>query len=221
MKVTREVNPFWLRLWHALQAACFFGLLISGLSMHFSDAKVMHLPFRIAVHVHNGCGVAYVGLWVFFLIANLTTGHVRHYLPSRKKHGHNLVKQIRFYLYGMFRGEPHPFPPSFRHKFNPVQKFAYTTVMYVLTPLSAASGLTLLFPLVAPEEAAGMTGLLPVAMVHLAVGYLISVFLVFHIYLATTGETVGSYYAEMLTGIRISDAPPSRPPRSSHSAPRT
>ena len=45
-------------------------------------------------------------------------------------------------------------------------------------------------------------------MLHLSVGYLMTLFLVFHVYLSTTGEHVGTLYREMVTGLRSSAPPP-------------
>ena len=59
-----------------------------------------------------------------------------------------------------------------------------------------------LFPIVAPERALGRAGLWPLAMLHLCVGYLLTLFLVVHIYLATTGETFFTLYREIITGHR-------------------
>ena len=41
-----------------------------------------------------------------------------------------------------------------------------------------------------------------------AVGWLLTMFLVLHLYLATTGETVGTLFREMATGVRMSERPP-------------
>ena len=210
-QVTQEVHSLWLRLWHHTQATCFLGMLATGLSMHYADAGFVLVPFRFAVITHNVLGAISAVLWLAFVLGNLLSGNVRFYFPSRRHHGQNLVRQLRYYLWGMFHGEPHPFPPGFgEQKFNPVQKLAYTTVMYALIPLSIASGAVLMFPLVAPEHWAQHAGLWPAAMLHLAVGYLMTIFLLFHIYLATTGDHVTTLYREMVTGLRTSAPPPPR-----------
>ena len=75
--------------------------------------------------------------------------------------------------------------------------------MYILLPVSIASGVLLLFPILAPERALGMAGLWPMAMLHLSVGYLLNtLFLIVHIYLATTGESFLALYREIITGAR-------------------
>ncbi|MEE9280962.1 MAG: cytochrome b/b6 domain-containing protein, partial [Myxococcota bacterium] len=137
---------------------------------------------------------------VVFVVWNAASGHVRHYKPRDIHVIHSLMIQIRYYGYGMFRGDPPPLSPGLRN--NHVQQLAYTGVMYVLMPVSIATGVLLLFPILAPERALGRAGLWPMAMLHLSVGYLLTLFLVVHIYLATTGETFFSLYREMITGDR-------------------
>ncbi|MDD9945102.1 MAG: cytochrome b/b6 domain-containing protein [Myxococcales bacterium] len=206
----QRINARWLVAWHWAQAACFLGLLATGLSMHYDDAQQGFLPFRVSVLAHNWIGVINAGLWLVFVLGNAFGGNGAHYRPKRAHHFRKLWQQIRFYLYGMFQGEKAPFPPGFDEKFNPVQKFAYLVVMYGLMPLAIASGLGLLFPLLAPAQTRGRAGLWYVAVAHLSAGYLMSLFLIFHVYLATTGETAGAYFREMLTGMRTSRPPPPR-----------
>ena len=196
---TETRNPLWLRVWHGLQALFFLGLIATGLNMHYAGSAWALIPFSVSVRVHNACGIATAVLWVTFVVWNAVSGHVRHYKPRDVHVIHSLVVQIRYYGYGMFRGDP-PLSPGLRN--NHVQQLSYTGIMYVLMPLSVGSGLLLLFPMLAPERALGRAGLYPMAMLHLSVGYLLTMFLVVHIYLATTGETFFSLYREMIFGDR-------------------
>lgn len=216
------VNPVWLRTWHWVQALCFLGLVTTGLSMHYADANWSFLPFRWAVIGHNALGVMVAVLWVTFMAMNLVSGNVRHYLPFQARALRDVWRQLRHYAWGMFRDEPAPFPYGLGEKFNPMQKLAYVVVMYALLPLSIASGLVLLFPLLVAAHPFGRAGLWPVAMVHLAMGWLMCLFALVHVYLATTGEAVTTLYREMFTGVRHSTFPPAPGPeatRPSSSAP--
>lgn len=205
--MTSEVtNPLWLRVWHGLQALLFLGMIATGLCMHYAGSPWAVIPFSASIRAHNACGIATAVLWVVFVLWNTASGHVRHYKPPDVRVVHSLAIQIRYYGYGMFRGDPPPLSPGLRN--NHVQQLAYVVVMYVLMPVSITSGLLLLFPVLAPERALGRAGLWPMAMLHLSAGYLLSLFVVVHIYLATTGETFFSLYREMIFGDR---APRSRP----------
>ncbi len=199
--MTAEVtNPLWLRVWHGLQALLFLGLIATGLNMHYAGSGWAVIPFSMSVRVHNACGIATAVLWVVFVVWNAVSGRVRHYKPKDIHIIHSLVVQIRYYGYGMFRGDPPPLSPGLRN--NHVQQLGYIGVMYGLMPVSIASGVLLLFPILAPERALGRAGLWPMAMLHLCVGYLLTLFVVVHVYLATTGETFFSLYREMITGDR-------------------
>ena len=197
-----DSNPLWLRIWHGAQALLFFGLIATGLCLHYAGAAWAIIPFPIAVRAHNLCGIATALLWLIFVVYNAASGHMRHYLPRDFHIIHSAVIQVRYYLIGMFRGAPPPVTPGLRN--NPAQQLCYAFVMYVLMPLSVGSGVLLLFPILAPEQALGRAGLWPMAILHLSVGYLLTLFLVVHIYLATTGETFFSLIREMITGNRAS-----------------
>ena len=199
-----DTNPLWLRVWHSLQALIFLVLIATGISMHYAGAEWAPIPFSMSVRVHNACGIAMGVLWIVFVACNLISGRVRHYRPKDIHVVHSLAIQIRYYAYGMFRGDSPPLSPGLRN--NHVQQLVYAGVMYILMPVSIASGTLLLFPILAPERALGQAGLWPMAMLHLSVGYLLTLFLVVHIYLATTGETFFSLYREII----FSDRPPPR-----------
>lgn len=205
MATAEIMNPRWLRIWHGLQALIFLGLIATGVNMHYAGSEWARIPFSVSVRAHNACGIATAALWVVFAVWNAYSGHVRHYKPPDIHVVHSFVIQIRYYAYGMFRGAPPPISPGLRN--NHVQQLVYTGVMYILMPVSIASGVALLFPILAPERALGRAGLWPMAMLHLCVGYLLTLFLVVHAYLGTTGETFFSLYREMILGDRAPRGP--------------
>lgn len=194
------VNPLWLRGWHALQALLFVVLILTGISMHYAGTAWAWIPFPMAIRAHNASGIATAVLWLFFVVRNATSGHYRHYIPGQVDFVRSAVIQVRYYTIGMFRGDPPPISPGLRN--NHIQQLVYAVVMYVLLPVSSVSGLLLLFPILAPEHLIGRPGLWPLAILHLTVGYVLTLFLVAHIYLATTGETIFSLYREMIMGGR-------------------
>ena len=207
-KHSEVVNPLWLRMWHGVHAATFILLVLTGFSMHYASEPWSVIPFSLAVRVHNYTGVFTIALWCAFFGLNFLTGNARHYIPKDWHLFGRFLRQVRYYAIGMFRGARPPYPPGFRKKFNPAQQLAYSVVMYVLMPLSCISGSLLLMPVLLPHHAFGRGGLWPVAMVHLGVGFVLSLFLLVHVYLATTGENVGTLYKEMFTGVRTSEPPP-------------
>ncbi|WP_301101316.1 cytochrome b/b6 domain-containing protein, partial [Propionivibrio sp.] len=84
--------------------------------------------------------------------------------------------------------------------FNVLQALTYWNVMYLLMPTVVISGLVYLYPEFAPDKLFGFDGLLPVAMLHYLTAAAILLFMMSHIYLGTTGKTVGSMFKMMFTG---------------------
>ncbi len=68
-----------------------------------------------------------------------------------------LILQVKYYLFGVFKGEKPPFPENENRKFNPLQKVTYIAVMYVATPLVILSGIALLFPEIIIDKVLGST----------------------------------------------------------------
>ncbi|MAT39429.1 MAG: cytochrome B [Ectothiorhodospiraceae bacterium] len=192
--------PTWLRIWHWLNALLFLVLIVSGVSLHYSDTGSLLMPFDIAIASHNIAGLILTGSYLFFVIGNFASGNYKQYLPQPRGIFSRLFRQAKYYLYGIFKGDPHPYEVTRERKFNPLQQIAYLKIMYVLFPALIVSGWFLLFPETAPEEVLGMAGILPMATAHAALGFFLSLFMVGHIYLATTGKTVGSNFKAMMTG---------------------
>ena len=62
-------------------------------------------------------------------------------------------------------------------------------------------GVLMLFPDSIPDNFMGIGTILPIALTHTILSYFLVLFLVGHLYLATTGETPLSNYKNMVTGI--------------------
>jgi thiosulfate reductase cytochrome b subunit len=111
-----------------------------------------------------------------------------------------LLRQFRYYAWGIFRGHPHPYPHSKERKFNPLQKITYTIVMYMILPIMMISGWFVFFPDKIPEQILGISGRLLYAQAHTLLGYLLGLFMMVHIYLGTTGNTPSELYKGIITG---------------------
>jgi thiosulfate reductase cytochrome b subunit len=192
--------PWWLRIWHWSNATLFTALLITGTSMHFAEPGGPQVDFRTARLVHNAAGLLLTLLYIYFVSGNAISRNGSYYKPQGDDIGPGLWRQFRYYVSGIFRGEPHPFPHSESRKFNPLQKLTYAVVMYLVFPAVVASGWLLFFPDKLPARINGFTGIGAVALSHAAVGYLLSLFMVMHMYLGTTGHTPGTLFKGMLTG---------------------
>lgn len=191
------------RLWHWAQALLILTLLATGFEVHGSWRLV---GFERAVELHTLTAWTLVGLWVFAVFWHLTTGEWRQYVPTTDK----LIAQARYYAGGIFRGEPHPFHPTPQRKHNPLQRLAYLMILVVVSPLIWVSGWLYLF--VDRWQAWGLSDKLSleaVALAHVAGAFMMLAFLVAHLYLITTGHTVGSQLRAMITGWDEVEAPAS------------
>lgn len=192
--------PFWLRFWHWLNALLFLLLIISGLSLHFSDPKTGVIPFKTAILIHNISGILLSFNYLFFLVASIINGNYKHYLPTLKGFWQRIFLQARYYLIGIFIGENHPFEPNQKQKFNPLQQISYLIIMAFFMPMIIISGWALMFPEFAPDEFLGLGGVWPITLIHTITGFILSIFMVVHIYLGTTGKTISELFKSMLTG---------------------
>lgn len=192
--------PLWLRLWHWTNALLIITLAVTGFSLHFSDPDLTLVPFALAARIHNIAGVALLAAYGFFVVANIVSGNWWQYVPKPPGILHRCMVQARFYCWGIFKGEPHPYPPTVEANFNALQAVVYWVIMYVVVPVTALSGLVFLYPQFAPDRLFGLDGLLPVALIHTVSAAVIVLFMLAHIYLGTTGLRVTSLFKMMITG---------------------
>lgn len=193
--------PKWVRIWHLLNAFLIIILILTGISMQYTGRDVKFLiDFAKAVKWHNFAAVLMMASFIFFITGNLLTENGKYYKLKKKNFWSDLGRQIRYYAWGMFRGEKPPFPISLEQKFNPLQKFSYVMAMYVTMPLVIISGLGLLFPEFTISRIFGVSGLVITDILHITMGFLLSVFLIIHVYTCTLGSKPTSLFRGMITG---------------------
>ena len=192
--------PVWLRIWHAINALGILALIYTGLNMQFAKPGFELLRFDLAVTIHNFAGVVVSISYLVFFIGNLVTTNKKYYRIKPKGLRKRLFKQLRFYTYGMFKNEDAPYPISEKRKFNPVQKYTYVAVMYLMVPVIIITGIALLFPELIIEEAYKMSGIFLTAILHAVIGFIISIFLIIHLYFATIGKNPISNFKSIVTG---------------------
>lgn len=192
--------PVWIRLWHWTNAALMLILTVSGASLHFASPDLPLMRFELAVQTHNMAGLSLLALYVFFVIANLVSGHWWEYVPKPQKFFERAWNQAQFYCFGVFVGAPHPYPPTLTAKFNVLQQITYWMIMYIFMPILLISGIMFMWPGLAPARILGYDGLLPVAVIHYLVGLVIVCFMVMHVYLGTMGHRPTSLFKTMITG---------------------
>lgn len=181
------------RLWHWVQMVLVVILLATGLEIN-GAYKLM--GFKTAVNLHNLAGTFWLILFVFFAFWILVTGEWRQYVPTTKK----MVAMVRYYSYGIFKGEPHPVPKRKDAKHNPLQRLTYLTVAAMLLPIQMVTGF--IYWGYNSWEGWGLTffSLRVVAAIHLAGAFAIFAFIIVHVYMTTTGHSILTHTRAMITG---------------------
>ncbi|MEW6349788.1 MAG: cytochrome b/b6 domain-containing protein [Thermodesulfobacteriota bacterium] len=192
------LHPATERLWHWVHALCIVVLIVTGAMIHWPE--VFPGYFQTAVTVHNWFGVITVIDFLLWLVYNLTTRRIRHYIPRKGDIPKGMVTQAKFYAHGIFKHEPHPYAPSEDNKFNPLQKIAYLQFQVLLMPILLVSGVLYLYPEYFGGIIAAIGGMTILGIIHLLLAALFTAFLVAHLYLATTGETVGENFKAIIFG---------------------
>jgi thiosulfate reductase cytochrome b subunit len=199
--------PIWVRLWHIINAILFIILIVTGLSIQYTDKQeyALVVGFARAVKWHNIAAIILILNYVIFVAGNVLTDNGKYYRISKEGFVPDLVKQLKYYSLGMFKGEKHPFPVTFERKFNPLQKLTYVLAMYVAFPLLIISGLGLLFPETTINRFMGVSGLILTDILHITMGFVLSLFMIVHIYTCTLGAKPTSLFKSMISGFHESD----------------
>ena len=197
----------WIRAWHLINALMFIILIVTGLSMQYTDKENSSylVCFAKAVKWHNFAALVLTASYVIFVLGNAFAGNGKYYRIKRENFWSELMAQMKYYSFGMFRGEKHPFPVTMERKFNPLQKFSYVLAMYVGMPLLIISGIVLLFPEIAPDRIFGISGLVLNDVIHITIGFFLSIFTLIHIYTCTLGARPSSLFRGMLSGYHESE----------------
>ncbi len=127
------------RFWHWLQAITIVLLLFTGLIIHRPDLFGV-FSFRGVVTVHNVLAVILVINAALSLFYHLTTERMREYIPRPYGFFDDAISQAKYYVSGIFKGEPHPFDKRPDNRMNPIQKLTYFGILNVLLPLQILTG---------------------------------------------------------------------------------
>jgi thiosulfate reductase cytochrome b subunit len=191
--------PVWIRIWHMSNALLCLALIITGLSIQFSNPSTV-VKFNMAVSVHNIAGILLAMSYLLFFLGNLFTPNGSHYVIPLKDTFSRLMKQFRYYTIGLFKNQPAPFPVSVEEKFNPLQQVTYVILMYLLVPFVIISGFGLLYPEITVNSVFGFSGLDLTDFVHIIAGFGISIIMCVHVYFCTIGKNPTSNFKSMING---------------------
>jgi thiosulfate reductase cytochrome b subunit len=184
------------RFWHWMQAILVLFLAMTGFEVHDS----IHLfGYENAVVYHRIAAWMLLGLIAFSIFWHVTTGEWRQYIPSFSK----LSAQMRYYTFGMFKGEAHPTHKTARNKLNPLQAVTYLGFKLVMAPLIVVTGMVYMFYRTIDANDMVVVSEIPLAWIawlHTFGAYLLMMFVVIHVYMTTTGTSPLANIKAMLTG---------------------
>jgi thiosulfate reductase cytochrome b subunit len=196
--------PIWIRLWHALNAILIILLIISGVSMQYTDPSNPFIRFDIAVKIHNISGIILTVNYLFFLLGTIITPNGKYYHLTLKGLVPRLIKQFTYYTFGIFKHEKAPFPVTRDSKFNPLQQFTYVIAMFMLVPVVIVTGWALLYPEVVLTKFLSGSGIRVNDFIHVIIGFFVSFFMFVHVYFCTIGASFVSNFKSMINGFHES-----------------
>jgi thiosulfate reductase cytochrome b subunit len=205
------VHPLPVRLWHWTNAIGFVALILTGLQIRYVGLLGI-VSFKTAVTIHNFVGFVLIANYFLWLIYYLFSDKIVVYHPELdpRKYFRGAFRQMWYYGYGIFKGEPNPHHVTAYRKFNAQQSLTSQLIMMVLVPIQFYTGL-LLWNL---ERFSGtvefLGGVRVVATIHVALFVFFSAFIFVHVYLASLGHTWSAHYKAMLTGYEEIEDPPAK-----------
>jgi thiosulfate reductase cytochrome b subunit len=187
------------RFWHWLQTVAIVILLLTGLVIHRPDLFGA-FSFRNMVIVHNVLAALLAINAVISILWHVISGEIQQYIPHPYGFIDQMIAQVKYYIQGIFKHEPHPFHKSKQRKFNPLQMVTYVGLLGVLLPLQGLTGMMMWLVQKIPAIQNWFGGLPFLAPMHTLMAWLFASFIVGHVYLTTTGATPLEAMRGMITG---------------------
>lgn len=189
------------RFWHWTQASLIIFLAVTGFEVH---GTLSIFGFEHAVFYHRTASWMLIVLIVFAIFWHVVTGEWKQYVPTTR----NLAAQIKYYSYGMFKGEKHPTKKTELSKLNPLQRLVYLGFKLFLIPITVISGILYMFHKTFDKNNLVVIEDIPlesIAFWHTLGAILLMIFLAVHVYMTTTGEKPVSNIQAMITGFEELD----------------
>lgn len=193
-----KVYPRFERLWHWMQVLLIMVLLFTGMGLNGLHSVV---PFGPAVMLHTIAALTLLALWIFATFWLFTTGTWKQFLPKIE----GMIEVAKFYAYGVFNGQEHPYKKIFWRKHNPLQAATYFGLKWFVFPAIWVTGILYLTYNFWGQGAQIIT---IVASIHLLAAYVIAAFVIVHVYLLTVGHGFRSHVRPMVTGYDEVDLTP-------------
>jgi thiosulfate reductase cytochrome b subunit len=191
------------RLWHWTMAASGIVLVVTGVAIHNAGAAWV-TGLAEAVLIHNVAAVVLSVNAFLSLFYHLATIAIRSFIPAPEGFLKRVLEHVTYQSRGIFQGAPHPTQGP-TEKLNPLQQVTYLALLNLLFPLQIVSGALLWVLGRWPSLGAAIGGLSVVAPAHNLGAWVFLSFFVLHVYLVTTGRSLGDHLQSMVTGYRTVD----------------
>lgn len=176
-------------------------LIATALQIRYLDLFQL-VPFKTAVNLHNYIGFVLIANFFVWLTFYLFSDKIKVYHPelSPTKHFRESFRQLQYYGYGIFRGDPNPHHVSIYHKFNPMQSMTYQIIMMILVPIQFFTGILLWDVARFSSTVDLLGGVRVVDTVHVIIFIFFVGYIFGHPYLASLGHTPSAHFKAMFTG---------------------
>ncbi|MBR9841896.1 MAG: cytochrome B [Rhodobacteraceae bacterium] len=195
-----KVYPRFERFWHWMQVLLIMTLMVTGMGLNGVHSMI---PFGPAVMLHTIAALALLALWIFATFWLFTTGTWKQFIPKIE----GMLSVARFYAYGVFKGEEHPYEKLFWRKHNPLQALTYFFLKWFIFPAIWVTGI-LYLTYNFWSDSNSVLAITIIANLHLFAAYVIGAFIIVHIYLLTVGHGFRQHVKPMVTGYDEIDLTP-------------
>jgi len=195
------VHPLPVRVWHWINALSFVTMIVTAIQIRYIGL-IGVMAFGTAVELHNWVGFVLIGNFFIWFLFYLFSDRIRVYHPelSPTKHFRESFRQLKYYGYGIFKGQPNPHHVSVYHKFNPMQSMLYQVIMLLLVPIQFYTGILLWNVERFRNQVEFLGGVRVVDTVHVLIFVFFAGFIFIHPYLASLGHTPTAHFKAMFTG---------------------
>jgi len=195
------IHPLPVRIWHWINALGFVLMVLTGIQIRYVGL-VDAVSFRTAVTLHNAAGFVIIANFFVWLLFYIFSDRITVYLPEMNlmKQYRGSIRQILYYGYGIFKGDPNPHHLSIYRKFNPLQSLTYQVVMLLLVPIQAFTGVLLWDVSRFQRVVNALGGVRVVDTAHVLIFIFFVAYILVHPYLGTLGHTRLAHFKAMFTG---------------------
>lgn len=193
------IHPAPVRVWHWVNAACMVLLILTGFQIRYAE-KLNIMPLHDAITLHNYVAFVTIANYLLWVTYYFGSGKIKIYFPDLRTFIPLAFKQVKYYSYGIFIGEPNPHHMTPENKFNPLQQKAYVMLMFILLPAQMTSGVFLWKVKGFENYLQILGGVKIIDTIHVLLFFFFTTFIFVHSYLATLGHTPLAHFIAMFTG---------------------